>query len=544
MKKKSAYYRKLICVSLLIGILNFTGCNTLFRPEEFYLSDINSEQELDEAISGIADYFHLLTISTLYQSTELFGDDLFDPITTGPFPYQKYYQGGNTCTKGRESFEIKDDIWINMYTIIASCNNILSQFQLDKVSDKTIKQLLGEALFYRAFCYYRLSLIYGQVPIVDNPNIDYTTPKASYEELYRFIEKDLKQAIELLPIQKTECRIPNESPGRGTAKALLGEVYLSWSGFPIKDISKYALAAQVTGELIDSSNFYGYELLPDFEDLWNKKSVYNNEAIFTNYFKLPENEIDYYRYIGRIAFVGELYFTGFSPDDKVILALSRNPLSEIEFYNNYPKGYRKDVTFYTRIYVDPVRIGIGTEFEIAGLDSGYFDIEKTDCGGRATYRKFFIDTLQLRRVLNSELSIRILGCPRIYLIRYAQTLLTYAEASARSGNINEKAYECVNLVRRRANNLPLNKPSPYDLPQSLSPEAFADSVVQERAWELAGEPGHRWFDMVRSGIVEKVFENRDPNDGGPFEYSTNDKYFFPIPEHDINLNPNLGEQGD
>jgi len=75
-------------------------------------------------------------------------------------------------------------------------------------------------------------------------------------------------------------------------------------------------------------------------------------------------------------------------------------------------------------------------------------------------------------------------------------------------------------------------------------EAFADSVVQERAWELAGEPGHRWFDMVRTQTVEKVYEKCDPYDGGLFVYSTNDKYFYPIPEHDIDLNPNLGQQGD
>jgi starch-binding outer membrane protein, SusD/RagB family len=101
----------------------------------------------------------------------------------------------------------------------------------------------------------------------------------------------------------------------------------------------------------------------------------------------------------------------------------------------------------------------------------------------------------------------------------------------------------VNMIRRRAKNLNIHSPSPFDLKPGLSPEAFADSVVWERAWELAGEPEGRWFDLVRLEKVEELSKLNNPRDGD-FPLSnviTKSDYYFPIPESEIILNPILGE---
>jgi starch-binding outer membrane protein, SusD/RagB family len=130
---------------------------------------------------------------------------------------------------------------------------------------------------------------------------------------------------------------------------------------------------------------------------------------------------------------------------------------------------------------------------------------------------------------------------KTYLFRYAHTMLTYAEAAARSGQLNDKAYECVNQIRRRANHVDLNTPSVYDLQPGLSAEAFADSVVQERAWELAGEPEGRWFDIVRLNMIKELPSLRDPAEGGPPTTFDESAYFLDIPQSEIDLNPNLAE---
>jgi hypothetical protein len=85
-----------------------------------------------------------------------------------------------------------------------------------------------------------------------------------------------------------------------------------------------------------------------------------------------------------------------------------------------------------------------------------------------------------------------------YLLRYAHTLLTYAEAKARDGQLDATAYEAVNLVRRRANHVDLNSTSVFDLPQGLTTNDFIDSVLRERALEFCGEPGNLWFDILRT----------------------------------------------
>ena len=398
--------------------------------------------------------------------------------------------------------------------------------------------------FYRALFYYRLTHIYGRIPLIADIDVDYTVKRPSYAEVYEFIEADLLQAIQLLPANQYDSRIPNESPNRGAAKALLGEVYLNWAGFPVKDESKYALAMQLTGEVIDSASYFGYELLPDFEDVWNNKGYYNNEAVICNYRK--HHFVFDYLYSAHLYRDSIFYIAGFGIDPESSIMPNAYLMPEIEYYNNYPKGYRKDITFYTQIYVRPIEI-------FPERDTGYVDIERVDYKSRAAYRKFLLDTASIQHISPSgRVSYNVIGCQRIYILRFAQTLLTYAEASARAGKLDNIAYEYVNMIRRRANHLPLDAPSLFDLQPGLSVEAFVDSVVQERAWEFAGEQGYRWYDMLRTETVEKVYEGKDPADVGilplfnntavaTFKYSDNDQYFFPLPQGDVNLNPGLGE---
>jgi hypothetical protein len=536
------------CLIFMLLWTFFSNCTDFFKPEDFSFSKIENSDQLEDAVGGITDYFKLYISRSSFCIAGIFGDDQLtfnsnsNIVSFSSSNYYSSYRGLSECKKGIGNFDLLElPDWSECYTMIASINNAITQFDAEKEKDSKIRRLLGELYFYRAYCYYRLTRIYGRIPLVRNTDVDYNLPRSSYVEVYKFIESDLLSAMKLLPINNASARIPYETPDRGIVKAMLAEVYLSWAGFPANDPSKYQLSAKISGELIDSSEFYNYELLADFEDLWNKKSLHNNEAVFCKYFDRRDYNISsIYLYCGKYypltstSSVAQNRSYGFSVDRKTELKISENLMPEIEYYNNYPKGYRKDVTFYTSIYVKP-------DIFRSDIDTGYFNIEKVDCKSRACYRKFFIDTVLFRPIYEYQITdgFDFMGCPRIYLLRYAQTLLTFAEASARSGNLDAKAYECINKVRRRANKQNINAPSLFDLSPGLSKEAFADSVVQERSWELAGEQSHRWFDMVRLGIVENVLEKQDPMDGGAFKYSSNDKYFFSLPKGDVNLNQNL-----
>jgi hypothetical protein len=65
-------------------------------------------------------------------------------------------------------------------------------------------------------------------------------------------------------------------------------------------------------------------------------------------------------------------------------------------------------------------------------------------------------------------------------------------------------------------------------------------VVWERAWELAGEPEGRWFDLLRLDQVKNLPNLRHVDEGDvPVYPVTDEDLFFPIPEEDQILNPNL-----
>ncbi len=538
--------KKLIQYLLILALLS---CNELFHEEEISVAEITSLAELEKAVNGLnAQFFDLFTglngLSFTFFQVYVKGDDLAS--TTYP-DYNHYYNYDQGCELNTNDDKNLDGAWTELYTIIASANNIIGQFYPPGEQGEQEKHLLGEVYFLRAYCYFRLVRSYGKIPLIDDIDINYSTPLASYEEIYDFIERDLKTAMRLLPKNNSEARIPFYTVYRGTAKTYLAEVYLSWAGYPAKDNSKYTLAAQTAREVIDSADYFGFGLEEDFARVWEEEKRYNPEAIFALYFISPNNTADLNSFFNASPGVNSCYtglnnrsWGAFQIEADSSEIYMRNLPSEINFYNAYPKNYRRDITFFTTVYVPGYWVRDNPE-----LDSMYVEVEAGPCA-RTGYRKFYytssVNILSYEWCMNTPMEKRFHGNTKIYLYRYANLLLTYAEAMARSGQLTEDAYEAVNQIRRRAYNVDINTASPYDIPAGLSAEAFADSVVQERAWELAGEPEGRWFDLVRLEKVEELPQLRHPQEGGfPEGPVTKEDYFLRIPSEDQLLNPNLEE---
>ncbi len=120
------------------------------------------------------------------------------------------------------------------------------------------------------------------------------------------------------------------------------------------------------------------------------------------------------------------------------------------------------------------------------------------------------------------------------LERMAEVYLIYAEAQVMAtGNpADPDALEAINKIVRRANGLPLDVPAPSVDLTSVTQER----VVQEKAWEFAGEYS-RWFDLVRLQMAEEVVAKKHPDDLqplGPIQYHA------PLPASETLANPNLG----
>jgi starch-binding outer membrane protein, SusD/RagB family len=491
-----------------ILVITLYACENVFHEEETSIGKINSYEKLVLAANGVyAKLGEALNYAFMNENTK--GDDLSNSIPV-------YYRD-NSCFNDKNGvssyYNLSSEVWKKLYSVIVSANNITIQFNNN--NEKRINELLGEIFFIRAYCYFRLTRIYGEIPIIEDIEIKYNVHKNSFIDIYSFIENDLIKASTLLPINNQSSRIPFVTPHRGTAKALLAELYLSWAGYPLKDDSKYMDASSQAGDVIDSADFFGFGLNEDFLWLWDKEHFLNKESVFSVYFgdplsRAPENEKNNMYRFNLFLYRNESVDLNYYSDFIQVKFYS----TEGKFYNNYPANYRKEITFFTKY----------------AYDTNVIHMDTINNCSRISYRKFFYpnSSFYSDNLFDNHMYY---GYPKVYLFRYAQTLLTYAEASARSGNLNSKSYECVNKIRRRANNLEYNALSIYDLTPGLSLEIFADSVVWERAWELAGEPEGRWFDLQRLEKVEELVNLRYEHEGDVPEYPIDkNDYFSLIPE--------------
>ena len=152
---------------------------------------------------------------------------------------------------------------------------------IDRLTDTDIgnesekKRILGEAYFLRAFYYFHLVRLFGEVPIINHEVTDLTmvqTEKSSVAQVYEQIVSDLKLAIGNLPVSNANGRAHYYA-----AKALLGKVYLQMAGEPLEDSEAAALAEVELNEVIQSGRF---ELVKDYFSLFDASNEYSSEYLF------------------------------------------------------------------------------------------------------------------------------------------------------------------------------------------------------------------------------------------------------------------------
>lgn len=384
------------------------------------------------------------------------------------------------------------NLYSGCYKTIQGANNVINNYKNTVGDAAQIKIIAGEAYFLRALSYYWLVRLYGSIPLLTSAEFSLDLLKIGKTEpakIYELIEADLLQAEQLLSNTKRDVARPNA----GSAKAFLADVYLTEGGWPIKNQAKYALAAAKAKEVIDNHTAYGFQLLPTFAAVFENDPTKNGTAedifvIGAN--KANGNTLD--ANYGWSAMPGEM--TGW--DDF---------FSEINFFKNFPEGLRKDKTFAVTY-----KLANGTVLTWQQLVTGH-----------PYYQKFWIkpDDPGANDYSSS------LPFP---MMRYAHVLTVYAEAKARSGEPDNLAYTCINDIRKRAGLTPLS---------GLSAVDFAAAVVQERAWEFAGERT-RWFDLVRLEMVEAANSHRDPVEN-VIKPITKSDYTFPLPISEVLANPNL-----
>ena len=480
-------------LTLLFLTTLFLGCTNFLEEEPkgqvVGTNAIADVAGLESALTGT--YKGLLRtwargfLTSAIQAYVMGGDDVSTIAGGNKWDFREFDQFDVTPANPRMA-----QIWSGTYKTIQGANNIIENYKTVAGDQATIDVIVGEAYFLRALSYYWLVRGYGNIPLITTAqfsNDQLSIQKSAPLEVYKLIEADLLQAEKLIPNTK---RAPGR-PNKGSVKAMLADVYLTEAGWPLKETAKYALAAAKAKEVIDSKVTYGFDLVPDLATLWSGKAsaVGTAEEVFA--FQTSAN------FGGS---TNSFYGLPATPGDENGWD---DYLAEIGFFNRFPAGKRKDVTFHT-VFTKPDGTKIPWQSSLSR---------------HPYYAKFRLEN-------NTNFS----SSQPVHMIRYAHVLLVYAEAQARAdGTPNAQAYAAVNAVRSRAGLPALT---------GLTGPNFAAAIVDERAWEFAGE-WTRWFDLVRLEKVEEANATKATDDLKPTGAITKTDYWYPIPIGDANINSNL-----
>jgi hypothetical protein len=395
--------------------------------------------------------------------------------------------------------------WSILYNVIGVCNLVLDKQSVVSGDATTIKNIVNQAKFLRAFGYYELVKYFGDVPMpltyLDPSQVNLArTPKA---EVFAQIEKDLIDAS-TLPTNKQQGTANDGRATSGAANALLGKVYMYEK--------KYPEAEAALKKVIDENS---YSLLPDYGAIFRKTGDNNNaEAIF---------DIKHKANTGAFPGEGSFNYAFQQPLDAPIGGFGQNEPNQ-DLQNEFEKGDPRAI--YTILFKGDVLPNGAANYTVGNLGSA---------GGRAN-RKFFIPPSEKVAIAGS-----IDEAKSNHIIRYAEVLLLYAEALNENGK-GAEALTWLNMVRQRARTTPANDPqrisTVYDLSYTgtLLPDvmmtdqtALRNAIWHEERVELAMEGLRREY-LTRTGrLSQKMVAAKGI---APFD----DKFtLLPIPQSDIDL---------
>lgn len=172
--------------------------------------------------------------------------------------------GTNVYSNGTNSIPTGDNNYTDNYNRIRR-TNILLQKAESYGNQSDIEQYIGEAKFFRAYCYFELLQLYGDVIITKKP-LDVTDPEMKVarndrSEVVDFMIQDLKDAARQLPLTSA---VENGRVGSEGAWAFLSRVALyegTWQKFRGNEARGKELldvAAKAAKEVINSKNFSLY----------------------------------------------------------------------------------------------------------------------------------------------------------------------------------------------------------------------------------------------------------------------------------------------
>ncbi|MFT7029360.1 MAG: hypothetical protein ACJA2C_000746 [Marinoscillum sp.] len=483
---------------LLIAIMALTasGC-TDFLEENLQGTYSNSTfyQSADHAELALTAVYQTASFASPRNNIWVFGDVTSDDATKGGQP------GDQNNIQFLEDFNYLpsngylQDLWTHYYEGITRANYLLFHISDIAMDEERKQEIQGEALFMRSFYYFRLTNVFGEIPLKLDPPLNESAVHvavSSAEAIFDQLDLDLIQAASDLPITAAAGRAT-----KGSALGLLAKLRLFRADYEgaleaIKDIEDLGI----------------YSLMPLYSDNFKFESQNNAESLF---------EIQ--------------HITGGSP--KLGSGLNQWFASQVEggyFFDNPTQDFVDEFEITVALIPDPrLDYTVGREGQI-WLNGEPFDPAWSTTG--------FLNKKHLQPLAEIPKGIKGDGSLNYIYLRYADILLIKAEALNESGT-PALALAPLNAIRKRARESYLYDetiPGFGAIPAGLlnditstNQNDLRSAIRHERRVEM-GQEFHRFFDLMRYGAVtaEAALANTD------FDYTQHRYFSIPLSETDIN----------
>lgn len=495
MKNLIKYMSYFVIVCMAVGL--FSCSDQLTKAPLDSPSDVtffSNANELEVAINGVYN-------SLWWEIRNIPGPLELDNSTDIGFlrdgPLKIVAQGGHTT----ETSEI-ENTWNHFYAGIARANNLLEN--MDKaqevVTEEFFARIQAEARFLRAFFYHYLTELYGDVPLILRvlPVAESQQGRTTKSEVVEQIYSDLDFAAQHLPIVWS-----GDDEGRatrGAALALKARVALY--------NENYGMVSQVASEVM---NLGAYELYPDYEGQFQYEGVRSSGVILdvdyadgVNDHDVPIRQGD--RMVGAWSTEVPSQFMLDSYQ-----ATDGRPIDQSTVYDPANPFENRDPRLEASI-VRPQSTFAGYVFETHPdstetwrIEAGV-NVERVDNQNVLNPFASFTGLVWRKYLSEEDFPERAQsGILNFIYIRYAEVLLTYAEAKIESNDIDQSVLDAMNKVRARGYGVEVGQTNDYPVITTTDQNELRHEIRYERKVELANE-GFRWFDIRRWGIADQVMD--------------------------------------
>ena len=564
--------------------LSFASCESFLDTTNYWSKDSSNfpvnATDANQMIAGIYNNLNVSIGNNVHVNHFLWSVAASDDALGGGGQNDQTMQAEDLLLNyGTDMF---NNFYVDRYKGIARANAAIEALPNCGVSE--LNQMMGEAFFLRAWYYYELGSMFGNIPCPVTTTADPTQPQISGEALWGQIIEDCKIAADIMPARQS---IGDGHVDKYAAEALMGRAYLFASGFyGLSDITLPAYENEAIGVSIaegtkiskaevgqyitDCVNNSGYTLVDDYHNLWaytNRCSIEdpknpwsgkgykwveddgarNPEAMFIIKFNTQPSWSTTIGYSNQTClFMG---IRGQSLDNGECMPFGTgwgmcpvSPQLVDDWKAIEPNDARLDAS------IIPVGNFSGT-YVFGGdsniQESGYYQTKnmpviawgETEDGGK--YFKSFTNVMfpNLTWSSGNEDNFQLNSVNDMVMIRFAEVLLMDAEI-----NGNQASFD---RVRARA---------------GLSSKPINDENIRnERRWELAFE-GVRFNDLRRYGEAYavaaldkqegvKVWNNgvEGTNNASKYNGSYGERYkatkgFVKIPSSQISLSAGAGEE--